>query len=64
MANEFDDDNEMIHSISPTIDIPTQRKLAELRHVNPLLTNEEANQIFKVYLSALDRVLKENGKNL
>lgn len=56
-------DNELISSKSSTIDIVTQRKLLELQRINPLLTEEESKQIMRVYLSALDRVMKENGKD-
>lgn len=56
-------DNELISSKSPTIDTVTQRKLLELQKINPLLTEEESKQIMRVYLSALDRVMKENGKD-
>lgn len=56
------DSEKMITSKSPTINIATQRKLAEMKDINPLLTQEEANKILKVYLSALDRLLEENGE--
>ena len=60
-SNNFSDD-EMLISKSPTIDMVTQRKLAELQELNKLLTIKESNQIMKVYLSALNRIMKENGK--
>ena len=60
--NYFSDD-EFIESKSPTISISHQRKLLEMQKINPLLTEEETIQIAKIYLSAIDRLLKENGKD-
>lgn len=57
-------DDRLIGSKTPTIDIPTQRKLQEIQKFNSLLTIEEAVAIMKIYSSAIDRVLKENGEDL
>ena len=54
------DEDRMLHSKSPTAGIQTQKQLMEMREVNLLLTEFEANEILKVYLSALERIFKEN----
>lgn len=63
MNNQNKDDEEFIGSLSPTIDIVTQRKLAELQKINGMLTKNEATLIMKTYLLALNRIMKENGKD-
>lgn len=57
-----EDDDELIYSKSPTIGVVEQRKIAELQEINSLLTMEECKAIMRIYVSALERVMKENGK--
>lgn len=58
------ENDELIYSKSPTIGVVEQRKLIELQEINSLLTIEECKAIMRVYMSALERVMKENGKQL